>query len=156
LNKTLHFKKEDNFRKWLQQELAKLLNGRALVLESKNVNDIVICKETSTGPVAFFIEVKYETERSGRIGIGNSEGHGFQTEILIKKPRYFELYTRWLIAADDGWAVLATNEEVRSNASGGYIRYGKQNNIKDSIFTNKSFRINEVPNKIEEWITSVT
>jgi hypothetical protein len=151
----MHFNNENQFRNWLQQELAKLLKDRAVVLESKNVNDIIVCKETSIGPVAFFIEVKYETERSGRIGIGNQDGYGFQTEILIKKPRYFELYTRWLIAAEDGWAVLVTNKEVRSNAMGSQIKCGKQNNIRDSIFGDESFRINESPSKIVEWITSV-
>lgn len=149
------FNSEEDLRVWLLKELRKRLPATSVVLDSKNVSDVIVCANTRNGPAALFVEVKYLTDRSGRIGIGDWEGKGFQPEILSKRPRYFELYTRWLIAAEDGWAVLADNETVRAHVSGGAIETGKQTNIKESIFDDNCFRVGESPERIAAWIESL-
>ena len=152
------FRDEEHFRSWLQEELARALpSPKYVVLESKNVTDVVVCKESSAGPIAFFIEVKYYQERSGRINLGTPGAKGFQPEILMKQPKYFEKYTRWLIASKEGKAVFVDNATVRRHASGGKIDTTKQNNIQISILgaRNKPFAITKAPTVIIKWLESV-
>lgn len=152
----MRFESEGSFRKWLVAGLRQRLLYPATVLESKNVSDVVICIDPRSGPRALFIEVKYAKESSGRIGVGDGGGGGYQPEILTKRPAYFESYTRWLIAAYDGWAVFVDNNGVRKHAVGGDVRKGKQNNIRDSVFEDDlCFPIDESVERVAQWVESV-
>ncbi len=136
------------------QELQERLAPKCVVLDSKNVMDIVICPGASSSARVLFLEVKYLKDSSGRIGIGDWEGKGFQPEILRKRPTYFEAYMRWLIAAEDGWAVFVDNELIRKHASGGSFVPGKQNNIRESIFTEDAacVRTEDSLSRVVQWI----
>ncbi len=135
------FNSEDEFRDWLLNEVRNRISTESLnfqVLESRNVTDILICKESKPFPILVFIEVKLYKGSSGRIGIGQEQkgkkGEGFQPEILIKRPIYFDRYLRWVICNEDGKCVFANNEVVIKHSAGGRITKGKQNNISTNIF----------------------
>ena len=155
------FEKEEQFRDWLQKELRRKLDhpdSKYIVLDSKNVSDILICKECSSMPIVALVEVKYFKRSYGRIGIGDGEGKGFQPEILIKKPAYFEKYMRWLVASEDDVAVFVDNETVRKFAAGGRIEKGKHNNIQTTIFNNTAigrFSIGKSSCVIIDWLESL-
>ncbi|MBI3798199.1 MAG: hypothetical protein HY268_14690 [Deltaproteobacteria bacterium] len=151
----MRFQSEEALRSWVVEGLRPRLKDRALILSSKNVNDIVICIERSSGPRALFVEVKYATIQKGRIGIGDGRGVGFQPEILVKQPSYFEAYTRWLVAAESGKAVLVDNAAIRSHAMGKLIVEGKQNNLKPSVFDEGPFEIEDAIERIAQWVESV-
>jgi hypothetical protein len=103
-------------------------------LESKNVSDILICKESKSTPVLVFIEVKLYKVSSGRINIGTGKGEGFQPEILSKRLVYFDKYLTWVICNENGKCVFANNEGVSKYLMGGKITKGQQNNINPNIF----------------------
>jgi hypothetical protein len=120
-----------------------------LVLASKNVNDITVCKEKTEGDIALFVEVKYYTTKKGRLGLGDGKGKGFQPEILTRRPRYFERYLRWLIGCEQGLAVLASSDDLRRYAAGGVFEEGKQNNIQYSVFEGiQAFPLQESPEAV--------
>jgi len=58
-------------------------------LKNKKAVDILICKD-SPPPELFFIETKYHQVKHGRLGFGGRKGGGFQPEIVLRKPAYFE------------------------------------------------------------------
>jgi len=154
-----HFEHEEHLRDWIQAELQRRLQraGTAyVVLSSKNVNDVIVCREDADMPLAFFIEVKYAKSSSGRIGIGDGRGCGFQPEILIRKPFYFERFTRWLVASEVGVAVLVDGDTLRRHAVGGVFSMGKQNNIRYTVFdvASRPFSLGEAPDRIVEWLES--
>ena len=154
------FQNEEEFRDWVQSELQASLEQPGspyLVLRSKNVNDIIVCKHSGDRPVALFVEVKYAKGSSGRIGLANGKGCGFQPEILIRKPPYFEAFTRWLVASEAGIAVLVDNDTLRRHAVGGVFAEGKQNNIRETVFgqQNQPFTLQESPARLAAWLTSV-
>ena len=62
MREAIEFNSEAEFRDWVQLELLKQLesgDGSYLVLRSKNVNDIIICRESPPPSIAAFVEVKY-------------------------------------------------------------------------------------------------
>ena len=154
------FSNESEFRDWVQSELQARLERQGdsyLVLQSKNVNDIIVCKNKQDGPLALFIEVKYAKGSSGRIGVGDGNGRGFQPEILIRRPDYFERYTRWLVASEGGVAVLVDCDTLRGHAVGGVFARGKQNNVRPTVFdaANQPFPLGNAPAQVAEWVKSV-
>ena len=63
----IQFNNEDELRDWLLNEVRNRISGESLnfqVLESKNITDIVICKE-SEPPALVLIEVKLYKGSSG-------------------------------------------------------------------------------------------
>ena len=156
----MKFESEEAFRAWVQSELSRLLepgDGSFVVLRSKNVNDIIICRESPAPNIAVFVEVKYAKASSGRIGVGDGRGGGFQPEILSRRPAYFEQFTRWLVASEVGVAVLADSNTVRRYAVGGEFREGKQNNIQPHLISgeNGAFLLADAPVRIIEWLKSL-
>ena len=131
--------------------------SKYIVLKSKNVGDIIICKQLGMSSKLLFVEVKYFRKQIGRIGLGNGQGEGFQPETLIKRPDYFEHYMRWLVGSEDGSAVLVSSQKIRENAAGGVIAVGKQNNIQRAILDSKThrFSIDQSPEEIISWLESV-
>jgi hypothetical protein len=151
------FVNEEAYRDWVQVELESILTSAGsghLVLRSKNVNDIIVCKSAGGRELALFVEVKYHRTSFGRIGLGDGKGQGFQPEILVRRPAYFERYLRWLIGSEAGVAVLVPSDTLRRFAVGGEYRERKQNNIQPTIFgaENRPFPLEESPKAVAEWI----
>lgn len=148
----IQFNNEDEFRDWLLNEVRNRINAESLnfqVLESKKVNDIVICKESKSLPALVLVEVKLYKSSHGRIGIGDGKGEGFQPEILSKRPSYFDRYLRWVICNENGKCVFANNEVVSKYLMAGKITKGQQNNINPKIFDKEeTVDISKIANEI--------
>ena len=154
----VQFNNEEELRDWLLSEVRNRINAESLnfqVLESKNVSDILICKENESLPVLAFIEVKLYKSSSGRINIGTPdtwEG-GFQPEILSKRPIYFDRYLRWVICNENGKCLFTDNEVVSRNLGGGKITKGQWNNIRINIFDKeKTIDISKITDEIMTWL----
>ncbi len=153
------FPNEAEYRDWVRNRLESLLvsaGPQYLVLHSKNVNDIIVCKTANGRELALFVEVKYHRASFGRIGLGDGRGQGFQPEILARRPAYFERYVRWLIGSEADVGVFVTSETLRRFAVGGDYREGKQNNIQPAIFgpENRPFPLDESAKVVAEWVLS--
>ena len=150
------FKNEEEFRSWLIEELENILDReRWLILKSKNVTDIIISKQDDESPALLFIEVKYYKKNYRRIGIGTSNGEGFQPEILMKEPIYIEKHMMWVLCNEDEKCLFLSNDDIRNNCAGGSIDLGKQNNISNNVFDNnksKLINIRNIPKEIKNWI----
>jgi hypothetical protein len=156
------FDSENEFRDWLLKEVRNRINAESLnfeVLESKNVADVVICKESDLLPILVFIEVKYYKGSSNRINLGKWERGkrppGFQLEILSKKRVYFEKYLRWVICNENGKCVFANNEKVIKHAAGHEIGEGKTNNISTTIFNEGAIKISEIADEILSYLKTI-
>jgi hypothetical protein len=125
------------------------------LLDSKNVADIIICRNINI-PKIFFIEVKHYSDKKGRIGFGDNSGYGFQPEILRKRPKYLEDSLIWVFQKenDDNYYVL-NNSECLKYVSGDSIGEvgGKQNNFQASLFNSvKPMNENDFIKWIEDWL----
>jgi len=130
------------------------LNSNFTLLESKNVADIIICRNT-INPKIFFIEVKHysQTKRIGGVGFGDGNGRGFQPEILIKRPKYFENNLIWVFGQknDDNYYVL-NNMDCLKYIMGGNIDV-KQNNFQRKLFDEiKPLTENDFLSFITNWL----
>lgn len=152
----IQFRNEGEFRNQLLKELQDRIVKESLyfqVLKSKNVNDILICKESVSFPILVFIEVKLYKTSHGRIGIGGSEGKGFQPEILLKRPIYFDRYLRWVISNENGKCVFVNNDVVSKYLIGRKITEGQQNNINPNIFDKeKTINKTKIADEIISWL----
>ena len=159
----IQFNSESEFRDWLLKEVQNRINRESLdlqVLESKNVTDIIIRKEGESLPALAFIEVKLYKTSHGRIGIGQGsegkKGEGFQPEILIKRPIYFDRYLRWVICNENGKCLFTNNEVLSRNLSGGKITKGQQNNIRVNIFDKeKTIDVSKITDEIVSYLKSL-
>jgi len=126
---------ENHIRDIIQSKIIGSKNYFTL-LDSKNVADIIICRNIII-PKIYFIEVKHYSNKKGRIGFGDANGTGFQPEILRKRPKYFEDNLIWVFQKENqkDFYVL-NNEEIIEYISGGKIGDigGKQNNFQSKIF----------------------
>ena len=127
------------------------------LLDSKNVADIIICRNIIITKI-FFIEVKHYSSKKGRIGFGDAIGAGFQPEILRKRPKYFEENLIWVFQNESHkkYYVLR-NEDCVKYISGGVIGEvgGKQNNFQSKLFDHiKPFNKIEFINWMENWLLS--
>lgn len=152
------FANEEDFRGWLITKISGLIKDRDLpvvVMESKNVGDLILCVENIQKPIALFLELKYYTGSKNRVNIGNSIGSGFQPEILQKKPLFFCKYLKWVLAHEDGYAFFLNTADVGQHISGGGIKAGQQNNIKRAIYDRQDLMdIHDLPDSIIEWVTT--
>lgn len=150
----MKFKNEEEFRKWIVEELPKHLEKNWVVLHGKNVSDIILCRNDQANPLILFVEAKYHKSAHGRIGFGNASGKGYQTEILLKRPLYLERYLRWIVADEDSERCLFfTNNGVRENCAG-EIKEGKQNNFTFGLFDKNEthcFTLTDAPQRIAKW-----
>ena len=135
--------KEDIKEKNIENRIREIIKNSIIcsrndftLLDNKDVTDIIICRNINI-PKIFFIEVKYYTNKKGRIGFGNPDGSGFQPEVLRKTPKYFENSFIWIFKKenDDGYYVL-NNNDCLNYISGGSIGEvgGKQNNFQVKLF----------------------
>lgn len=150
----MKFNNEEEFRGWIVAELPKLLGNEWMVLQGKNVADIVLCYNGENRPLILFIEAKYHKTSHGRIHLGGAKGRGFQVEFLIKRPLYIEKYLRWIVADQDSERCLFfNNADVRENCAG-EIKQGKHNNFTNRLFEksmSRDFDIGDAPRRIADW-----
>lgn len=93
----------------------------------------MICKN---GPVPhlYFIEVKFHIASNSRLAFGSGKGKGFQPEILLKRPHYFENNLRWVIGTEESDKIyLLSNETLIQFIAGGTVGE-KFNNIQKRMF----------------------
>lgn len=131
------FKKEAD----LERHIRELIKDRIIscrkdliLLDNKKVADIVICRDGDT-PAIFFLEVKLYKPSSGRIGIGQGEGKGFQPEVISKKPHYLENNLQWILGHQEkaDSYILASTSIINRYLAKGEISE-KHNNIQSKIF----------------------
>jgi hypothetical protein len=127
-------------------------NNYFTLLESKNVADIIICRNIII-PKIYFIEVKHYSSKKGRIGFGDANGKGFQPEILIQRPKYLEDNLIWVFQKENEKKYyILDNNECMKYISGGSIGV-KQNNFQPKLFdNNRALNENEFIAKIEDWL----
>jgi len=128
-------------------------NSHIFPLVNKKAVDIIICKNHPT-PHLYFIEVKFHLNKHGRLGFGSKGGGGFQPEILLRKPVYFENNLRWVIGSEESDKIFfLTNEQLRNYISGEKI--GKKfNNIQKKIFIQEEgLTEKQFVTVLKEWIT---
>jgi hypothetical protein len=143
----------------IENHIRKIINDNILcgkndftLLDSKIVADIIICRNIVVLKI-FFIEVKHYSGKNGRIGFGNSNGTGFQPEILIKRPQYFEDNLIWTFQNenDDSYYILK-NEDCIKYVMGDNIGK-KQNNFREKLFENiKPLSEKEYLDWIGKWL----
>ena len=155
----LSFRKEEEFRDWLLNNIQNRINIENLnfrVLESKNVVDIIICRESKYFPILIFIEVKLYKKNSDRIGIGDSMGKGFQPEILSRNLNYFNKYLRWVLIDEDRQCVFTSSKTIKRYLGGGKVNLGQQNNISPRIFKDeKSTDVSNLAENIIVWLKEI-
>lgn len=109
-------------------------NPHIYTLKNKKAVDIVVCRDEIV-PAVFFIEVKYHRANE-RLGFGSLKGAGFQPEIVIRQPMYFEQCLRWVLASEmhaEKGVLFVPSSTIRQYAAGGSVGE-KVNNIRREIF----------------------
>jgi hypothetical protein len=110
-----------------------IVNKNLLLLESKKSVDILVCRN-GTDPKLFFIEIKYHKKNHGRLGFGHEKGAGFQPELLICRPEYFESNLRWIIGSEESDSFfMLDNEQILNYIQGGKIDF-KFNGLQKKLF----------------------
>ena len=147
---------ENHIREIIQNKIIGSKNYFTL-LDSKNVADIIICRNIII-PRIFFIEVKHYSSKKGRIGFGDANGTGFQPEILRKRPKYLEDNLIWVFKNENqNKYYILNNDDCMKYISGGIIgKIGdKQNNFQSKLFDHiKPFNEDEFLNWLENWFLS--
>jgi len=143
---------ENHIRKIINENIVKKY-PHLVILENKDVFDILLC-DNGDSPKIFFIEVKHYSSKNSRIGFGDKYGKGYQTEILQKRPAFFENNLIWVFQKeDDNKYYVLRNEDCLKYISGNSIGI-KQNNFQLSIFDNVvPLSENDFLQHIEKWIT---
>ncbi len=131
------FENESELEKHIRELLNRALAGdaRFMLLRSKKVADIVVCREGSS-PAIFFIEVKL-CKANMRTGIGSPGGKGFQPEIVQRRPKYLEDHMLWLLCDQEKGLYVVADTEVISKYPVGSSIGPKQNNISPRILKEK-------------------
>jgi len=128
---------EHKIRNLITARVVPQVNG-IIMLTNKSVSDIILCKETDITKL-FFIELKFYTQKHGRIGFGEQDGTGIQPEILKKRPQYFEKHLRWVFGRenDDMYHIL-TNADCVLYFANGTLSRQKQNNFQLRLYDKTS------------------
>jgi len=151
LEKNTEIAVENHIREIISNKIIGIKNYFTL-LDSKNVSDIIICRNIII-PKIFFIEVKHYSKKKGRIGFGDASGAGFQSEILKKRPRYLEENLIWVFQKEnDKKFYVSNNNECIKYISGGSIG-NKNNNFQLKIFDHiKSYDEKGFITFLEGWL----
>lgn len=123
-------------------------------LKSKKAVDILICRD-GPDPKLFFIEVKFHCARHGRLGFGGALGSGFQPELLMRRPTYFERNLRWVLASElheiDRVLFLDSND-IREYVAGNVIG-SKFNNFQNRIWREATwFTHGQFAEELKRWV----
>ena len=142
---------ENHIREIISNKIIGIKNHFTL-LDSKNVADIIICRNIII-PKIFFIEVKHYSKKKGRIGFGDASGAGFQPEILTKRPKYLEENLIWVFQKEnDKKYYVAYSNECIKYVSGG-LTGKKNNNFQLKIFDHiKSYNEKDFISFLEDWL----
>lgn len=149
------FLSEKEFEAHLRKEIISPLLRKHkdfYLMESKKAVDILICKN-GIKPGLFFIEVKYHRSNHRRLGFGQGKGGGFQPELLINNPSYFQANMRWILGVEEqnGYLFLTNDEIVKSVSSGNVEK--KYNNIQTRIFKErKLLTSSQLKAEISKWL----
>jgi hypothetical protein len=154
-NDKMTFNNEYNFEKYIRELIDKNISSidkKIYALRNKKAVDIIICDD-NTPPKLFFIEIKYFKNNHGRLGFGGGQGGGFQPEILLKRPIYFEQNLRWILGREDNDKIFfLSNKQISKYYSGGIIGE-KFNNIQTIVFKNeKGLLEKEFLEELINWI----
>jgi hypothetical protein len=133
---------EEHIRKLIFNEIISV-SSNFLLLENKDVVDIIICDNSILQPKLFFVEVKFSTQIKGRIGFGTANGNGFQPEILSKIPQYFNQNMLWIFGKENdvNYYIFTTNQ-ILNFISGNEIGL-KQNNFQQKLFNQSENKFND-------------
>jgi len=151
--------KEDKKEIQIENHIRKIINENIIkkyphlvMLENKDVFDILICDNGNPSKL-FFIEVKHYSKKNNRLGFGDSDGNGYQPEILQKRPAYFENNLIWVFQKEnDNNYYILKNEDCLKFISGNSIGI-KQNNFQLSIYDNVvPLSENDFLQYIEKWV----
>ena len=132
------FESESELEEYLRHLVLKKVifgSGHFLLLDHKRVGDLVICRNGER-PAAFFLEAKLFKGSSGRMGIGQGKGRGYQPEIIDKATEYFERNLRWVLVDGRRPApnyLFVPSATIRQYVMGGRTGW-RQNNIQPRIF----------------------
>jgi hypothetical protein len=145
---------EQYIRKIISDKITSLQNSNIMLLENKDVVDIIVCRNTDN-PKIFFMETKFFKSSHGRINFGGPNGNGFQPEILLKRPKYFEENMRWIFGKEGDTSIyVLTSEECTKYYSGGILTSNKQNNFQYKLFNEiRPFTEDDFVKNIYKWIT---
>ncbi|WP_276976632.1 hypothetical protein [Flavobacterium filum] len=145
---------ENHIRKDILNEIISE-NQSYKLFNFKKAVDVLIAKN-GANPKLFFIEIKYHIESSGRLGIGQAQGRGFQPELLKDKTDYFENNLRWILGKENSeeyWFV--DNNKIREYLNAGVIDK-KHNGITAKFFKEvNSMNKVELIDKIKEWLFKI-
>lgn len=154
-----NFQNEEEFRTYLLERIREAIRSENLnfeILESRNVLDIIICRNSEYFPVLILIEVKLYKKSSDRIGIGDGNGCGFQPEILRKNLNYFNKYSRWVLRDENGRCIFTNNETIKRHLCSENINLGQQNNISPRIFDEiETIDTENLINQIVTWMKEI-
>lgn len=148
----MKFHSEADMREHLKNKLKEKLPGdKFTVLESKNVDDIVICRQGMNSAI-FFLELKLYTGE--RIGIGDSQGQGFQPEVVKKQPDYLSRHLAWILCdgrSEEPRYLFTDTATISKNIMGGKIGI-KYNNIQHAIMKDANLSESNLIEKIREFV----
>ncbi|MRX67503.1 hypothetical protein GJU42_05940 [Flavobacterium resistens] len=141
---------EIHIRKVIEEKIS-THNSEIVLLQNKDVADILVCKNSNPSRI-FFIEAKFHKTSNGRIGFGNSQGGGFQPEILTKRPKYFDENMIWIFGKEnDDKFYIGRNDEVSKYFCGGQIRI-KFNNFQSKIYKHLThYSEEELTEYLKKW-----
>lgn len=151
----MSFESEKEFEQHLRERvISPLLADRSdfHLMKSKKAVDILICRN-GIKPALFFIEVKYHRNNHGRLGFGQAKGGGFQPELLMKNPDYFNSNMRWIIGleGEEGYLFL-NNDEIIATVNGGKVEE-KYNGIRVNELKKLTFLdLGQLQEEISKWI----
>ena len=142
---------EKNIRNVIRKIIG--VNKYFTLFDSKNVSDIVICRNILI-PKIFFIELKHHKESTGRIGFGDISGNGYQPEILKNQPKYLEENLIWVFTREnDNKYYISHSSECIEHVSGGGLKDNSSNNFSTNIFKKiKSYNEKEFIAFLEDWL----
>ncbi len=152
----MQFNNESEFERHIRQLIGERIttnHPEIYALENKKAVDILICRDSDV-PKIFFLEIKFHKVNHGRLGIGSSDGRGFQPEILTRKPVYFERNLMWVLGnqENDNSYLLVSSNSIRSYLAGNEIS-NKHNNIQARIFREERWLDeDEFVDKLTGWL----
>ena len=150
-----NFKSETEFEKYVRELIDLFItavDNRIYCLKTKKAVDIVVCDDRDRAKVNF-IEVKYYVKSHGRLGFGSNSGTGFQPEILLKQPKYFQSNLRFVISAEETEKIHFLSMDEISNFISGEKIEPKYNNIQTRLFKeNTGLTEEEFKKELSKWL----
>lgn len=141
--KAVTFANESEFEAYVRELIRSRITAhdpQTYALDSKKAVDILICRD-GPNPQLYFLEIKFHRASHGRLGFGGGAGRGFQPELLTRRPAYFDLNLRWVLASElhePDKVLFLDSSDVCEYVSGGAIGQ-KFNNFQQRIWREASW-----------------